>query len=72
MRALLTASLAVAAIGLCTVSLAAAPAIAANANATPLVHLAQYGGGDGGYHHHDCRRYWHWACHYGECRCYRD
>jgi len=42
--------------------------------ATPQVQLAQYGGGGGGYehHHHYCRPHWHWACRYGECRCYHD
>jgi hypothetical protein len=73
MRAILTASLAAGVIGLCTAALAAVPAsVAVNQNASPLVQPAQYGGGYGGEHHHYCRPYWHWACHYGECRCYRD
>ena len=49
MRAILTAALAAATIGLFTASLSAAPASGAvDQNATPLIHLAQYGGGYGG------------------------
>ncbi len=84
MRALLTAAVAAAAIGLFIAPLSAAPVgTVPNTNATPLVQLAQYGGGgyssEDGYHryhrrraHHYCKRYWHWACHYGHCRCYHD
>jgi hypothetical protein len=73
MRALLTASLAAATIGLFTASLPAMPAsVAVKQNATPLVQLAQYGGGYG-YHHRYCHRYrvcsgygyyrhCHWVC----------
>ena len=51
MRAILTAALAAATIALFTASLSAAPASGAvNQNATPLIHLAQYGGYCGGYH----------------------
>ncbi len=73
MRTILTASLAAVTICLFTASGWAAPSTGAlNQNATPRVQLAQYG--DGGYEHrhHDCRRYWHWECRHGECRCYRD
>ena len=74
MRPVLKASVAVAAICLFTASGWAAPlAGAVKQNATPRVQLVQYGGGGGYEHpHHYCRPYWHWACHYGECRCYRD
>jgi hypothetical protein len=73
MRTCLTASFAAITIALSTTLLCAAPAsLAVPQNATPRVQLVQYGGGDGGEHHHYCRPYWHWACHYGECRCYRD
>ena len=75
MRSILTASLASVAICLFTASLSAAPAsVAVNQNATPLVRLVQYGGGGmgGGEEHHYCRPYWHWACHYDHCRCYKD
>jgi hypothetical protein len=70
MRSILTASFAAAAMCLFTASLSAAPAsVAVNVKATPLVQLVQYGGHE---ERHYCRPYWHWACHYGECRCYRD
>ena len=74
MGAFLKAALAAATICLFTASGWAAPIIGAlNQNAAPSVRLAQYGG-DGGYEHphHYCRPYWHWACRYGNCRCYHD
>ena len=55
MRAILTTTLAAATIALFTASLSAAPAsVAVNQNATPLIQLAQYGGGYGGDYH--CHR----------------
>ncbi len=70
MRAILTTTLAAATIALFTASLSAAPAsVAVNQNATPLIQLAQYGGGYGGdYHCHRHRvcdayhRHCHWVC----------
>ena len=74
MRSILTASVAAATICLFTASGWATPVTGAvKQNATPRVQLVQYGGGGGYEHrHHYCKPYWHWACHYGECRCYRD
>jgi hypothetical protein len=73
MRTLLTASIAVLALGFLASSVSAAPAnqIVDHKAATPFVHPVQYGGGYE-HHHHYCRPYWHWACRYGECRCYHD
>ena len=73
MRPVLKASLAAAAICLFTASGWAAPVTGTlNQAATPRVQLVQYGGGGYEHPHHYCRPYWHWACRYGECRCYRD
>ncbi|HTV29900.1 MAG TPA: hypothetical protein VMF32_19195 [Xanthobacteraceae bacterium] len=73
MRTLLTASLAAATVCLFAAAGSAAPITGAlHQKATPRVQLAQYGGGGYEHPHHYCRPYWHWACHYGECRCYRD
>jgi hypothetical protein len=75
MRMPFTTVLAAATICLFTASGWAAPSTGAlNQAAAPLIQLAQYGGYGGGYEHphHYCHRYWHWACRYGECRCYRD
>ena len=75
MRTILTTSLAAATICLFTVSGWATPMTGViKQNATPRVQFVQYGGGGGGYEHrhHYCKPYWHWACHYGHCGCYRD
>jgi hypothetical protein len=73
MRKILTTSLAAATICLFAASGWATPMTGpVKQNATPRVQLVQYGGGGGYEHRHYCKPYWHWACRYGECRCYRD
>lgn len=73
MRKFLTTSFGAAAICLLAASAwAASGSGTLQQNFTPRVQLVQYGGGGYEHPHHYCRPYWHWACHYNECRCYRD
>jgi hypothetical protein len=74
MRTFLTASITALTLALLASAASAAPAnqVTAHKMATPLVRPVQYGGGGEEHRHHYCQPYWHWACHYGECRCYRD
>jgi hypothetical protein len=79
MRAMLAASLAAAAIGVYAPVLSAAPAgFAAQQNATPLIHLAQYwtsGGWYYGGYRPACPWGYHYACRVGpygyrHCACW--